>query len=540
MHVPKYILARLGIIFAIGIVTGLSLGTVLAAVMDGWTSTATLSAGAYHFTVPDILTGGIFTHSASNNAGTSNSCVVQYDPLPPVMDTWSYTKTSCNVLMVQMNFDEQGLSGLRKIYITVTNPDKSKDSYQPTPANNQVYFEHTFDQTGEYLIDYLTEDNANNTGGGILKTQIQAAASCNNDIIIQSDVVIEDQSDALCGNSKIDIGEQCDDGNTDNGDSCSATCQFEFNGTEIVGMSRSNLALTKRTSAISETSIGDLSQTEARAAMQQNIAPFLNDKANIARACTSPAIITSTNWDTFPCAFEDGGLLFFTNTSVLLDDTSGTLTLPPGAHTLLVYNGNIHIQSNLTYPDATSTFGMLTIERDNKDVNPLNDGGNVYIGPSVTNINGYLHADNAVVGLDTAGKLIKKHTLQTIAYLRNQLYWRGSVSSLNTIGGSDRRPAQCPSAIEMACELSASSDGEKYRALTRIFDLNYLRAFHENVTGIRAGRKLDGSDDPSLPNPPNGMNNNHALIIEYDGRIISNPPPLFSSDVGLKTGEVGY
>ena len=33
-----------------------------------------------------------------------------------------------------------------------------------------------------------------------------------------------------CGNGATDAGEQCDDGNTQNGDCCSATCQFEFGG----------------------------------------------------------------------------------------------------------------------------------------------------------------------------------------------------------------------------------------------------------------------------------------------------------------------
>src|SRR5207253_4317059 len=33
-----------------------------------------------------------------------------------------------------------------------------------------------------------------------------------------------------CGNGILDLGEQCDDGNTLNGDCCSATCQFEAAG----------------------------------------------------------------------------------------------------------------------------------------------------------------------------------------------------------------------------------------------------------------------------------------------------------------------
>ncbi|MDX2169553.1 MAG: hypothetical protein SF182_20965 [Deltaproteobacteria bacterium] len=38
-----------------------------------------------------------------------------------------------------------------------------------------------------------------------------------------------------CGNSTIDPGEQCDDGNTLNGDCCSSTCQYEPNGSACAG-----------------------------------------------------------------------------------------------------------------------------------------------------------------------------------------------------------------------------------------------------------------------------------------------------------------
>lgn len=38
-----------------------------------------------------------------------------------------------------------------------------------------------------------------------------------------------------CGNSVIESGEQCDDGNTTNGDGCSSTCQSELSGTVTVG-----------------------------------------------------------------------------------------------------------------------------------------------------------------------------------------------------------------------------------------------------------------------------------------------------------------
>src|SRR5882672_5089549 len=38
--------------------------------------------------------------------------------------------------------------------------------------------------------------------------------------------VCPNQADGLCGNGTVDLGEECDDGNTENGDCCSASCKF--------------------------------------------------------------------------------------------------------------------------------------------------------------------------------------------------------------------------------------------------------------------------------------------------------------------------
>ena len=52
-------------------------------------------------------------------------------------------------------------------------------------------------------------------------------------------VVVRDQV-ALCGNGKIDAGEQCDDGNRDPGDACTDGCQAAFCGD---GIQRTDLEL---------------------------------------------------------------------------------------------------------------------------------------------------------------------------------------------------------------------------------------------------------------------------------------------------------
>ncbi len=40
------------------------------------------------------------------------------------------------------------------------------------------------------------------------------------------------QTEAVCGNGDVESGEECDDGNTDPGDCCSPTCQYESTSTE--------------------------------------------------------------------------------------------------------------------------------------------------------------------------------------------------------------------------------------------------------------------------------------------------------------------
>ena len=45
------------------------------------------------------------------------------------------------------------------------------------------------------------------------------------------------QIELLCGNSQLDPGEECDDGNQIDGDGCSALCQFEVCGNSIIGYS---------------------------------------------------------------------------------------------------------------------------------------------------------------------------------------------------------------------------------------------------------------------------------------------------------------
>jgi hypothetical protein len=99
---------------------------------------------------------------------------------------------------------------------------------------------------------------------------------------------------------------------------------------------------------------------------------------------------------------------------------------------------------------------------------------------------------------DTAEKLT--------ALSQNQLLIHGSLISHNTIGGAVVNPSQkavCPFYVASCDRISALP-----------YDLNYFRAFY-------------GKDESRAWG--NAEYDDYSLIIEYDPRILSDPPP------GVKT-----
>lgn len=46
-------------------------------------------------------------------------------------------------------------------------------------------------------------------------------------------IEIKPKISVVCGNSVVEVGEECDDGNTADGDSCSATCRVTYNAPAI-------------------------------------------------------------------------------------------------------------------------------------------------------------------------------------------------------------------------------------------------------------------------------------------------------------------
>lgn len=133
-------------------------------------------------------------------------------------------------------------------------------------------------------------------------------------------------------------------------------------------------------------------------------------------------------------------------------------------------------------------------------------GWNIYIAPDVKIIESSLFAEGTIYS-GTDKDNIENATMQQVASLpENQLYIHGSLMSRNTIGGAlEFGGAVCPY-NEITCDYASAIK----------FDLNYFRNYLASGSLTAATRAY--SDDTF---------DNYSMIIEYDSRISTNPPPGF-------------
>lgn len=306
---------------------------------------------------------------------------------------------------------------------------------------------------------------------------------------------------------------------------------------EVIGASHSDSSfgfISTLDSQPANSTLGDVFRSEFKSNITRNVASYLQDPNAVSKACKNTSYtITSSNWDNFPCKFSSGSILYFYGADVILEDsTLSALRLSGGAKTILIKGGNLKVRSNLAYGSKSDSLGVILLKDDNHNDNPLDDGGNLFIDPDVTNISLLLYAEGSVISVNKAD-VYEDYSgtdcpsdgtsgfCDRSRELRNQLYWQGSLVSQNTIGGSDADSPFCPTQVSNSACVS--------RYFAQVFDLNYIRTFHALSGGQRAGglNSLGIDTDLLLPNPPDGVANNHAFIIKYDSRIKSNTPPLF-------------
>lgn len=279
---------------------------------------------------------------------------------------------------------------------------------------------------------------------------------------------------------------------------------------EIAGLVQSGDGTqSKSSSALVNESIGNISISDVKSIINQNISPILKSGKTPCKE-TNGVVIEDLNdyWQTAICTHNNDGEVLHFQGDVTLDLGSKGNKLPSQVRTILIEGGDLTITSNLEYPSNGGPFGVIILEDEN------NTGGNIYIYPNVTSVAGAYYAQGSVIsvnakgtfGEDTSPNCNGNNGFCDRAYeLRNQLYWKGFLASENTLGGSDKDTPECPTSI----------DCTNNRPKAREYDLAYLRTFHADSTGERA--KNNGTVIASSA----------AFVIEFDSKIQNDIPPLF-------------
>jgi hypothetical protein len=212
-------------------------------------------------------------------------------------------------------------------------------------------------------------------------------------------------------------------------------------------------------------------------------------------------------------------------------DTGGADLGWTGERTLIVQGGNVYINSNL-YNSAVGLskpkLGIIVL-KDLTDTNVLTQGGNVYVGPLVTNIQANIYTDGSLFSYDPAKGLtpggLPKFASEADRFnsLKNQLYLEGSLASLNTIGGAVSNPPILGDGTETASSAEGTyGDTPTGRSRARLYDLNFLRYYglvFERDPGT--GDAIDQQGD--LPGSPDYLELTYVLdggdLVKIEGGI---------------------
>lgn len=244
--------------------------------------------------------------------------------------------------------------------------------------------------------------------------------------------------------------------------------------------------------------------------------------------------------------------------TLVLGDGTQDLVVPNAPYTVILRGGaNLFIRNNILYnpSNTNSSFGMIVIAE-----NIGKDEANVLLSPQPTNISGILYAEGSLLSVADdfpGGDDLEPYVFYggggaDIKALSNQLYWKGSIASRNTIAGAGIK--KLPAGVEEDC-LPEDTDF----SCAQRYDLDYLRRFTPVTDATQsiiandglfsgggsctAGSCIQGSA-PSLITL-NLVGSNHIIdedlselapvFVEKDNTIINIPPPGFTVSVGLES-----
>lgn len=251
-----------------------------------------------------------------------------------------------------------------------------------------------------------------------------------------------------------------------------------------------------------------------------------------AESCTGEDFIT------FDVKQSDERVFYFKNSNVILKTESWV-----GKKIIIVDGGNVFIDSDLY--NADSSANKLTIVALRNFDQSYSQGGNIYIDPIVKNIQANIVADGSIFsysGNKTTGIYPKGSAFEgepkwvnndeRIALLGTQLFFEGSISSRNTIGGADLDTPRSGKLNDAKSYLllgtgkilpTPVTTDQRIRA--QLYDLNYLRLFRMEIEITGEGLPVDQSCGKGLDlNDVVAISNGETIL--YQGITCDGINPL--------------
>lgn len=178
---------------------------------------------------------------------------------------------------------------------------------------------------------------------------------------------------------------------------------------------------------------------------------------------------------------------------------------------IIILGGDIYIDMSIEYDLLQDTHPKTIIAL--KD-STTNKGGDVYVGKDVKRLYSSIITDWHIYSGE-GPNLIYNTTLTKIPYLSvKQLYILGTVASYNTIGWSTQVETVCP---------YRSKDCTFEQAV--MYDFNYFRSIDEKELESTQSWKIKGERTPDTRSYTNTSLDKYSVIIEYDTRVSTDPPP---------------
>ncbi|EKE28974.1 MAG: hypothetical protein ACD_2C00258G0014 [uncultured bacterium (gcode 4)] len=232
---------------------------------------------------------------------------------------------------------------------------------------------------------------------------------------------------------------------------------------------------------------------------------------------------------------EDGNIAYFNNTDVIIDCWWACNL--GSKKTIIIENWKLIIKSDIAYSSNNAVLWLILLGETQ-----------LRVSEKITNMAWIVYSEWPVVSVSQSDtNKIYDWLNITESSLLNQLYWKWSIASRNTVWWSIKEPAICPYWTDEYLSGCNKDNAKKY-------DLIYLRRYarvSQDLYGISTNPMWDSkvpfwidkvavkiawwtiiwkdwiwSTVWTLPKPTKA-NLNAPLIIEYDANLINNPPYWF-------------